>query len=156
MSIFGKLDAQNIPTNPFFVEKGEYSGEVTKAEFRNLKDGGRRLYLEYTINDENSQYFDSKAPHFFDLVDSEMTEEAFTLLPAEEQKKIRRNLSNLKRTLCGNDANEKQKGLGVNPDDLNDPNWDPAILLGTKINFAIVNYGPTNEGVAVRWVNLAE
>jgi hypothetical protein len=154
MSIFGKLDAANIPTNPFWVEKGEYSAEVTKAEYKFNRDQQKQLFIEYTITSPESQFLDSKVPQFFTLVDPEMTQEAFAMLPAEEQKAIRRTNSALKRTLCGNDNNPKQRGLGVNPDDLNDENWDPGTLVGTKVDLAINNYGATSEGVAVRWVNL--
>jgi hypothetical protein len=156
MSIFGKLDAANIPTNPFWVEKGEYSAEVSKAEYKTNRDGQKQLLLEYVITDEGSQFLDSKVSQFFTLVDSDMTEESFLLLPADEQKSIRRTMSALKRTLCGNDSNASQKGLGVNADDLNSEDWDPSVLVGTKVNLAVNNYGSSNEGVAVRWVNLAE
>jgi len=155
MSIFGRLDATTIPTNPYWVEKGEYSAEVTKALF---KDGnkGKQLVIEYTINNENSAFLDSKVTQYFNIVDPEMTQEMFSLLPADEQKIIRRNLSALKRTLCGNEGNASQKGLGVNSDDLNDENWNPEVLIGTKVDIGVSNYGPTNEGVNVRWVNLSE
>lgn len=156
MSIFGKLDAEAIPTNPFFVEKGEYTAEVTNAKFKQNRDDQKQLHLEYTITDESSQFLDSKVQQFFTLVDSEMTQESFLLLPAEEQKSIRRTMSALKRTLCGNDNNDKQKGLGVRPDELNDENWNPEVLKGTKVMLAVNNYGATNEGVAVKWVNLLE
>lgn len=156
MGIFGQLDAQNIPTNPFFVEAGEYSAEVTKAQYKVNKDQQMQLFIEYTINNEDSQYLDSKVVQYFTLVDSEMTAEAFALLPGEEQKNIRRTMSALKRTLCGNDNNSSQKGLGVNPDDLNDPDWKPEVLVGTKVDIGVANYGATNEGVNVRWVNLSE
>lgn len=156
MSIFGKLDAANIPSNPYFVEQGEYEGEVTRADFKNNRDGERQLHIEYTITNEDSQYLDSKVVQFFTIVDPEMTQEKFDLLPADEQKKIRRNMSALKRTLCGNEHNTSQKGLGVNSDDLNDEAWDPKSLVGTKVKFAVNNYGTTNEGVAIRWVNLAD
>lgn len=151
MSIFGKLDAQNIPSNPFFVEKGEYSAEVTKAEYKTNRDEKRQLVIEYTINDSDSQYFDSKVSKYYDLVDSEMTSETFALLPAEEQKTVRRNLSSLKNALCGNGRN---KGLGVEVDDLNDENWDPAIMVGTKVDLAVSNYGPNGDGVNVKWANV--
>lgn len=154
MSIFGKLDAANIPTNPFFVEKGEYSAEVTRAEFKTNRDGNKQLHIEYTITDETSQYLDSKIVQFFTLVDPEMTQEKFDLLPADEQKKIRRDMSSIKRTLCGNENNTSQKGLGVNADDLNSDDWNPEVVVGTKVRLAVNNYGPTNEGVAIRWVNL--
>jgi hypothetical protein len=153
MSIFGKLDAQNIPANPFWIEKGEYKAEITKAAYQTNRDQKRQLIIEFTINDENSQFLDSKATKYFDLVDPEMTAEQMALLPAEEQKTIRRNLSSLKNALCGSGRN---KGLGVNPDDLNDDTWDPAVLMGTKVDLAISNYGPTNDGVNVRWANIQE
>jgi hypothetical protein len=154
MSIFGQLDAASIPTNPFFVEKGEYQAEVTKALYKENRDQQKQLHIEYTITDESSAFFQSRVPQYFNLVDPSMTQEMFELLPPDEKKKIRGHLSNLKRTLCGNDGNDKQKGLGVVPDDLNDANWDPAVLVGTKVILAVNNYGKDDQGVAVRWVNL--
>lgn len=156
MSIFGQLDAANIPTNPFFVEKGEYESEVTDAKFKTNRDDVRQLFIEYTITDESSAFHKSKVQQFFNLVDPTMTQEAFMLLPATEQQKIRRTMSSMKRTLCGNDGNDKQKGLGVDPDDLNAPDWNPEVLKGTKVMLAVNNYGPNNEGVAVKWVNLLD
>lgn len=156
MSIFGKLDAANIPTNPFWVEKGEYSAEVTNAQYKTNRDNVRQLHIEYTITSEDSQFLDSKVVQYFNLVDTEMTQETFALLPVDEQKSIRRTMSALKRTLCGNDGNDRQKGLGVSPDDLNDESWDPSTLIGKKIDLAVNNYGPSGEGVAVRWVNVQE
>lgn len=153
MSIFGKLDAATIPTNPFHIEKGEYLAEITKAEFKTNRDNQRQLFIEYTITDTDSQYVDSKASQFFTLVDADMTAEMFELLPAEEKKNIRRANATLKRTLCGHSNNAAQKGLGVNPDDLNDENWNPAVLLGTKVMMAI-NNGTTGEYVNVRWANI--
>jgi hypothetical protein len=155
MSIFGKLDAANIPTNPFWVEAGEYSAEVTKAQYKTNRNDQKQLLIEYTITSPESQFLDSKVAQFFTLVDSEMTQEAFTLLPIDEQKNIRRTMSALKRTLCGNDSNSKQRGLGVEPDDLNDEDWNPEVLVGTKVDIAVANYGSSNEGVNVKWVNLS-
>jgi hypothetical protein len=154
MSIFGELDAENIKSNAYFVEAGDYSAEVTDAKFQTNKDGDRQLSIEYTINDEDSQYFDSKVKQFFTLVPADMTQEKMLTLPTETQKSIRRSNSALKRTLCGNPANSSQKGLGVPASDLNDKNWDPAVLRGTKVNIGVNNYG--SDGVNVRWVNLAD
>ncbi len=154
MSIFGKLDAANIPSNPFFVEKGEYNAEVTNAQYKDTRDEKRQLHIEYTITDEDSQYCDSKVVQFFTLVDPNMTSEALLTLPADEQKNIRRTMSALKRTLCGNENNKSQKGLGVDPDELNDEGWLPASLIGTKVRLAVNNYGANK--VAVSWVNLLD
>lgn len=154
MSIFGRLDAANIPTNPFFVEAGEYSAEVTAASYKKTDDGGRTLVIEYTINDEDSAYLDNKVSQRFVLMDPDMTEEAFALLPGEEKKRIQRSNASLKRTLCG--SNEKQRGLGVPVDDLNDADWNPATLIGTKVQIAVVNNGANNEWSNVKWVNLQD
>jgi hypothetical protein len=158
MSIFGKMDAETIPTNPYFVAAGDYSATVTKAEFRNNRDQEKQLFIEYTIDDEESPFLDSKVGQYFTLVDSEMTPEIFATLPAGDQKKIRQRLASLKRTLCGNDGNDSQPGLGVNPEDLNSDSWDPAVLLGTKVDLSISNYGSGNppQGVNVRWANIVQ
>lgn len=155
MGIFGKLDAANVPSNPFHVEKGEYSAEVTNAEYRKKKsDDTPQLFIEYTINDEDSQYCDSKVAQYFTLPDPELTHEKMSLLSAEEQRTMRRSLAALKRTLCGNDLNEKQRGLGVDPNELNDPDWTPEALIGTRVRLAVENNGPNKEYVNVKWVNL--
>jgi len=159
MSIFGQLDAANIHTNAFYIEAGEYSATVTKAYYKkNVRDGEeqRQLVIEYTIDDEDSQYLDSKAYHYFNLVDPDMTAEKFALLPSEDQVKIRRSNSALKRTLCGDDNNSDKRGLGVPVDDVNDENWNPEVLVGTKVDMAISNYGANNEGVNIKWVNLTK
>jgi len=156
MSIFGQLDAAAIPTNPFFIEKGEYEAEVTKAFYKTNREEQRQLVIEYTITEEDSQFLDSKASQYFTLPDANMTNETLALLPADEQKAIRRTLSAMKRTLCGNDANSSQKGLGVDANDLNDENWDPEVLVGKKVAIGISNYGANNEGVNIRWVNLID
>lgn len=154
MSIFGKLDAKEIPASPYFIEAGTYSAEVTKAEFRiSKKDEKRQLFVEYTIDDEDSIYNERRAGVFFNLVDPDLTEEEYKSLPAEEQKNISRDLSFLKRALTGYG---NVKGLGENIDDLNDPNWDPAGLVGRKVTISVTNYGAENQGVNVRWANLRE
>lgn len=152
MSLFGKLDAANIPTNSFFVKAGDYSATVTAADYGQNRSGGRRLHIEYQIDDPESEFMDSKVGQYFDLVDESMTEEDIELLPAEEKKKINKTNSAIKRTLCGN-GREDQPGLGVTEDDLNDPEWEPKSLVGTKVDLTVYNFGPKNEGVGVRYVN---
>lgn len=159
MSIFGKLDAANIPTNPYFIKEGEYPSEISDAKYHNNKSNGQRqLVIQMTVTDESSEFLDSTASLYFDLPDLDMTIEQFELLPNEEKKKIRKAMSAIKRTLCGNPSNEKQKGLGVSEEDLNNDEWDPKVLVGTPVTMAITNYGsgPTKEGVNIKWVNLRE
>lgn len=156
MSIFGKLDAANIPTNPFWVEAGEYEAEVTEAKYQvNKKEKDtRQLVIKYTIDEDESEFNGYQVAQFFNLVDPEMTVEDLELLPLEDRKAIRRNNAALKKTLCGN--NQGQKGLGVDSNDLNDSDWDPGVLVGLKVNIGVRNYGSTNEGVSVQWVSLRD
>lgn len=151
MSIFGKLDAATVKTNPFFVEQGEYEAEVTACNFNVNKDNIKQLRIEYTITSAESTYRDYKVVTFIDLVDAEMTNEQLALMPTAELTKIRRNMALLKRTLCGSDGNDRQHGLGVDVDDLNGDNWDPETVKGTKVNLGITNFG--TDGVQVKWVN---
>lgn len=152
MGIFGQLDAENIPANPFFIEAGDYAAEVTDGKYSKDKNGKKQLVIEYTIDDENSTFNNKKATRYYPLTDDDMTAEMFKLLPVAEQATIQRNMSTLKRDLCG--RNERQPGLGIPAEDLNDPNWDPAVLRGLKVNISISNFG--EDGVNVRYVNLRQ
>lgn len=154
MSIFGKLDAQTVSSNAFFIEEGEYLAEVTKAGYEVKQDGERLLVIKYTITDPDSQYIDSTATQRFTLVDPELTLEMLELMPAEEKKKIRLANAKVKRNLCGNPGNSSQKGLGVDVDDLNGGDWVPESLVGTKVKIGISNWG--TDGVNVKWVNLQD
>lgn len=155
MSLFGKLDAATIPSNPFHVDPGDYSAEVIKAEYRTT-DKGRQLRITYKINDEESEFFENQVTQFFNLIDPDMTNEQFELLPPNEKRKIKGALSSLKRSLCGSDGNESQRGLGVDPEDLNDESWDPATLVGKLVDIGVRNFGQNNTGVGVQWVNLQD
>lgn len=152
MSIFGKLDAATIPTNPNFVEEGEYSAEITNGEFKTNRDGGRQLILEYTISDEASAFDGNKVREYFNIVSEDLTQEMLAMLPADEQKQIRRDIAKLKSRLCGYSA--ERKGLGVSEDDLNDPAWTPESLKGTRIVLGITN-GSTGQYTNIKFVALA-
>jgi hypothetical protein len=156
MSIFGQLDAANIPANPYWIEEGEYPAQVTKAYYKTKPDGDRQLIIVYTINDENSQFNGKPATQFFNLVAEDMTAEKFELLPADEKQRIHNTNAAIKRTLCGNPANTSQRGLGVDQEELNDDSWQPESLVNKNVIIGISNFGKENQGVNVRWVNLNE
>lgn len=153
MSLFGKLDAANIPSNPYHIDKGTYSAEVITAKYQENRDGVRQLYIQYEITDTDSEFVGSKPAKTYTLVSDDMTAEALELLPNDEKKKIRLSMSALKKDLCGNETNTSQKGLGVALEDLNEPDWDPAVLVGTKV---VINIGNNGNYVNIRWVNLDE
>jgi hypothetical protein len=155
VSIFGKLDAREIPASPYYIAAGEYDAEVTDAQYRIKKDSDQRqLFIEYTITDEGSLFNNKRVRTYFDLVDPDLTNESFMMLPTAEQAIIQRNMTNLKRALCG--FNDNIRGLGVSEDDLNDDNWEPASLKGIKVRIGISNYGPDNQSVNVKWANIVQ
>jgi hypothetical protein len=155
MGIFGQLDAANIRTNPLFIEAGEYEAEVIKAEFRTrASDNARQIYFQYQITEDDSAFNGKKASQFFTLVADDMTAEKFAALPEDERNKIDKSNSALKRTLSGTAGFANQRGLGVDEEELNNPEWTPESLIGTKITLTISNYG--TDGVNVRSVNIRE
>ncbi len=154
MGIFGQLDAAAIPSNAFFIKQGEYPAEVTLAEFQTNKDDERMLVIEYTINDESSEFDGQKQRQRFVLIDSAMTQEMFEELSGEEKKTLRNRMTNLKRTLCGNGS--FSKGLGVDINDLNDPEWNPSVLMGLQVIMAIKNFGAENTGTSINYVNIVD
>lgn len=156
MSIFGELDAANIPSNPYFIEKGDYPAVISKAEFKTSRDGQRQMTIEFTIDDSESEFNDQKITKYFNLVAADMTAAKLEALPAEEKAKVRKANASLKRWLMGNENNSSQKGLGVSVEEMNDRNWDPKTLLHKKVTIGITNYGANNEGVNLNWANLRD
>jgi hypothetical protein len=69
MSIFGKMDAATIPTNPFWIEAGEYKAQVTDAKYQTNRNDEKQLVIEYTIVDADSEFVDKNAKQYFVLVD---------------------------------------------------------------------------------------
>ena len=154
MSLFGKLDAANVKTNPLYIEAGEYPAEVTKAEFRVNRSGERQLFLQYTIVDEDSKYHNKRASQFYTLPPADLDAEGLEILreaDAKAAEKIESTISGMKRTLSGTSGFAAHRGLGVPEEDLNDPEWTPEGLVGTKIILTISNYGL--DGVNIRMVN---
>ena len=155
MSIFGMMDADKIPTNPFWIKCGEYFGEVVTSELRensNNENKSRMFFLEYKIESEGG-FKGRRAQHRLPLPAADFTEEDMALLSEEDQAKVMRQISTAKRVLCGDGY---RKGLGVPVESLNDPEWDPAEILTRKVNFLIDNYGDDNNGVQIKWVELDE
>lgn len=151
MSLFGKLDAANVKTNPLYIEAGEYPAEVTKAEFRTNRNNQRQLFLQYTITDEDSKFNKKRASQFYTLPPEDLTAEMLAEMPEDEAKKIEDSLSSMKRTLSGTSGFAAHRGLGVDEEELNNPEWTPEGLVGTKIILTISNFGL--DGVNIRMVN---
>lgn len=155
MGIFGGLDIEDIPDNPFWVEKGEYSAFISKAYFHvnEKKDGQNQLVICYTISDSDSKYYNKEVRDWFDVY-PDLTKEDYDSMTGPEQAKIDRALSAVKRRLCGQ-PDQGRPGLGVNHLEL-DEDWDPKTLINKKVIVAVQNYGENNEGMNVRYANLDE
>lgn len=158
MGIFGKLDASNIPDNPYFVGEGEYTAIITKSfVHNNQKQNKHQLVIEYKIleaeDEENNKYKNKVVRDWFDMF-PEMTQEDYDALTPEEQGDIDAANSAIKRRLCGFKSGSKEyPGLGIDVEDL-DENWDPKSLVDTEVELAIVLGGDNKEFSNIKWVNL--
>lgn len=159
MSIFGDLDADEIPENPYWVEEGEYSAVITDAFFHENKkkeDNPHQLVICYTITDEDSEYFNNEVRDWFTYF-KDMNKEIYQSLSAAEKKEVKSALSAIKRRLCGQkDTDPPRKGLGQPESVLNDPEWDPKELVGLEVDLLVSNSGDKNQYSNVRWANLAD
>jgi hypothetical protein len=154
MSIFGNLDAALVKTDPFFIPAGDYYATITAAEVK-IYEEKPQFVITYKINDPSSQYNSFSARKIYTLPDPNMTQEDYELLSGKDRQRLDTAMSSLKRDLCGRDEDDEDNGLGVDPDDLNNPEWNPASLVGLEVVISINNYGANNTGVGVRRVVLA-
>lgn len=156
MGIFGELDADEIPDNPFWIAKGEYTAFISNAYFHwNEKREQEQLVICYKISDSDSKYYKREARDFFDVYRN-LTREEWEAMSESEQAQIERSNGAIKRRLHGQ-PNKGYPGLGVDLADLDDSEWDPKeSLVNKEVIIAIQNYGEEDEGVNVRYANLVE
>jgi hypothetical protein len=158
MGIFGKLDARNVSTNPFFVEEGEYTGVVESAKIVENKEKEKtQLIISYKITDKGNKYYGKLVTEWFTIY-PEMDEETYASLSPEEQGIVDRNNTNVKRRLCGwskPDGTVVSTGLGVPESELNE-DWDPKVLLNIEVDLGVKNSGDDNEYTNVKWVRRAD
>lgn len=146
IGIFGTLDADKIPENPYWVAAGTYRAIITSAYFQENTDKGiTQLVICYSITEDDSEFFNQELRDYFE-VHPEITEETWETLAPHEQQSIRKALSAVQARLCGT---EKRAGLGVDRVDL-DEDWDPKTLVGTEVNLTVKNSGEKNEYANVR------
>lgn len=153
MGIFGQLDSDSIPDNPFYVAEGEYRAQITDAFFQTNKKGKQQFVIVYTISDTESEYFNQEVRDWFDHF-PDLSRDDYENLSGAEKQAVRRSLSAIKRRLCGTPGTSR-RGLGVDAADL-DADWDPKSLKGIEVDVAVVNSGSDNEYSNVRWANVPE
>lgn len=146
MGIFGELDADTIPDNPYWTRAGEYDALITSAYFD--KDKGRndqpQLIINYTITDDTTEFFNNEVRDRFDIY-PDIDEDTLANLPPAEKKKILRSLSIVKKRLTA---------LGQT--DFTDPSWTPDYLVNLEVNLAVRNRGEDNQYSNVAWAAIKE
>lgn len=152
MGIFGDLDIDEIPDNPFWVKAGDYLALVSNAYFTfSEKKNVNQLVICYTISSEDSDYYGAEVRDYFDYY-PDINKETLQNLPGDERRKIVGALSAIKRRLCGQ-PDQKRRGLGVDPADL-DGKWEPNSIVGLEVELGVVNRGENDEYTNVSWANL--
>lgn len=146
MGIFGDLDTDSIPENPYWTAKGEYPALITSAYYNKDKnrDDQPQLIIVYTITDEMSEFFNNELRDRFDIY-PDISEDSLASMHPAEKKKIIRSLSHVKRRL---------EALGQTGYD--GPDWTPEELVNLEVDLAVVNRGDNNQFSNVAWAKLKE
>jgi hypothetical protein len=85
VSLFGDMDTDDIPDDPFFVMQGTYYGSCTDAKIvRSRKDESQALFIQYTIDEPDSDYHGYTVSDYFTLY----LDRDFKDLDANEKKTV--------------------------------------------------------------------
>lgn len=110
-SIFGDLDIDEVPDDPFFIENGTYNWIVTKSSWKTVKptDGSDEYTLAnyvVAINDEASPFHGKSVPQSFRLLVGVNTKE----MEPEQLIKAKETASRHKQWLRGLGVSETEMG----------------------------------------------
>lgn len=67
LSIFGDLDVSNMNDDPFYVAPDTYKVMCTEAVWRETKDGGRALSINYQITQPGNDFDGKRLQDFFPM-----------------------------------------------------------------------------------------
>lgn len=136
--LWGSLDVDDIPEDPYFVDEGAYNATVTRAETTETRDGDAKAIIEYTLDDyepeeDQEDYSGQSVTEWFDRY-PDLTKSELAAMPGSERKEILQKMSRL-RNRIGH--------LGF---DLNDPKvakeFEISHLMDTEVGLTIkVNSG---------------
>jgi hypothetical protein len=91
-NLFGEVDADDIPEDPFYISPGTYNAIVTDATFVVRKDGtGHGLSIKYQIDDPDSEYDGNTVQEWKNIYPE--------LAPEDMTPEIKRHLSFVKQRL---------------------------------------------------------
>lgn len=146
MSLFGKLDKDRIPKNPWWVEEDTYQGVVEGAKYQQDRNGRNKLIIPYKITDEQSRFKGKTVQDRFDYF-PELTEDEYDAMSADEQREIDGANAAIRRRL--------ENDLKIDWDEIDDT-WEPKELDGIEVEFGVVNRGDNNEFSNIAWVRRAQ
>lgn len=129
MSIFGELDIDEIPDDPFFIENGTYTFLITKAAWKTITstDGSDPYTLAnygLSVNDETSEFHGKPVQQTFRVYPT-LTREVFKEMTSEQQAEIKTNSSRHKVFL---------RGFGVSETEMDQLNAEttPEMMVGRE------------------------
>lgn len=105
MGLFGEVDANDIPDNPFYVAPGVYPAVLTEIKAVEPKnDGGKHgIAFKWVIDDEDSEYNGQNVQDWKTYYPD--------LSPDDLTPQVKRDLANLRQVL---------NSLGLTPDEQNE------------------------------------
>ena len=124
--IFGSLDIDEIPENPFGLPEATYNGFVAKIDTRLTKNDVNKVIFTYEVDDEDDDQDGNNHQEWLTYY-PEMTEEDLNTLPKEEKKRVNRDNSYLKKRFLS---------LNIDPKDVDLDNLEAH--EGIIIEFTIV------------------
>lgn len=106
MSLFGDIDAADIPENPFYVAPGTYECVLTEAIVKDKTDGsGQGLALKWVIEDDESDYKGQNISDWFNVY-PDLTADELTQKQKQDLSRLRQRLTQMGLTT------EEQNALG--------------------------------------------
>lgn len=153
-NIFGSLDVDDIPDDPYFTDEGVYDAVVTRAETTTTRAGLDKIVFEYTLDDYEpdegeEDYSGNTVSEWHDHY-PHITKSELSSMDPKERKKVIQALSRVKNRI---------KHLGFDPDN---PEFTLKDTIDTEVRVGVRVSESDKEGFEgrkfsnVRYVGLRE
>lgn len=141
MSLFGDIDAADIPENPFYVAPGTYYCVLTEANVVAKKDdSGYGLSLKWVIEDEDSEYNGMNVSDWFNVY-PDVSKDELT-------QKMKQDLSRLRQRFTQMELTTEQQNAMGDEDSRNE-------LIGMKA-FVTVKESPDKQDPDKIYTNIVK
>lgn len=137
-NLWGSLDVDDIPDDPYFTGEGVYDAIVTRAETTQTREQKDKVVFEYTIDEYESDdqddpnYSGNTVSEWMDYF-PEMTKSDLAAMTPKERSKVLKKMSRVKNRI---------KHLDGDPDD---ENFTLKSLIDTEVTLG-VRIGEDDEG----------